>query len=92
MDSRSVLATIPFINTDIISRFTKSNSYSLCNEYLKTDSARDIFESASDSENSFHTSDQIISWIAGMKTKYELSVKRIPLGQCCRLEIYMIHQ
>jgi oxidase EvaA len=80
MDSRSVLATIPFINTDILPGFTKSKNYSFCHESLKTDIARDIFESASEDENSLHSSDKIISWIAEMKTKFELSVKRIPLG------------
>jgi oxidase EvaA len=80
MDSRSVLATIPFINTDIISGFTKSKNYYFYHESLKTDIARDIFASAADAENSLLSSDEIIGWIAEMKTKYELSVKRIPLG------------
>ena len=81
MDSRSVLATIPFVNIDAIPGFIKSNNYSICLDFLKNASpySKHIFESALSTDNSLMTFDQVLSWVTEMKTKYELSVTRIPL-------------
>ena len=80
MDSRSVLATIPFVNTETIPMFVKSDIYSSYLDILGSAGkySKDIFESAVCIDSAM-TFDQVLSWITGMKTKYDLRVTRIPL-------------
>jgi oxidase EvaA len=79
MDSRSVLATIPIINSESVpDSFNKSPFYlDFINEC--TPQAKDIFESAIWTENSFLSFNLVLSWITAMRTKYELNVTKIPL-------------
>jgi oxidase EvaA len=81
MDSRSVLATIPFVNTDTIPAFVKSEFYTECIRSLEGAGkfSKDLFESSLSTDSSALTFDQVISWITGMRTRYDLRVTRIPL-------------
>jgi oxidase EvaA len=81
MDSRSVLATIPFINEDKIHDFRIKDYYSMCIDLdVKPNPfALDIIESAISLNNSLFSFDEILSWITEMKTRFELNVTRIPL-------------
>lgn len=81
MDSRSVLATIPFINEDKINDFRIRDFHAMCIASLvETNSfASAIIESAIGLTGSLYSFSEILSWITEMKTKYELSVTRIPL-------------
>ena len=81
MDSRSVLATIPFVEPETIPSFVKSELYKSYLEILASAGkySKDLFESAVSMDNSLSTFDQVLSWITGMKTRYDLRVTRIPL-------------
>lgn len=79
MDSRSVLATIPFINVDYVPDHYNESPFYL--DFLKdcAAQAKAIFESVICTDNSFLSFDQVLSWVTAMRTKYELSVTKIPL-------------
>ncbi|MEI6048944.1 MAG: NDP-hexose 2,3-dehydratase family protein [Bacteroidota bacterium] len=81
MDSRSVLAIIPMVNEDLIASITSRREFFTLYDSIGNSNpfAKEIISSAINSENTFMSFDQVISWITGMKTKYELNVTKIPL-------------
>lgn len=81
MDSRSVLSTIPFIDEAEIYTYKNSREYLRFLDAAGKDNnpALEILESATCTDNSIFSFNQVMSWITEMKVKYELSVSKIPL-------------
>jgi oxidase EvaA len=69
MDTRTVISCIPF---DVEKFDGKINS----DEYEKN-----LLDSFLDTENNLNETDEIISWITRIKSKYDLEVKQIPLKE-----------
>lgn len=72
MDTRTVMSGIQFGSPDLkqIEIYQKERS-----EFQP-----EILTSMFDSTRTQNTTDEIISWITGLKTRYELNVERIPLN------------
>lgn len=91
MDTRTVISGIQFcsFSPEQIEIYRKSGIYQ------KEDSKYqpDLLTSMFDGTRAQHTIDEIISWMTGLKTKYELNVERIPLNkiQGWQKDDYTIH-
>jgi oxidase EvaA len=77
MDTRTVISGISYgtylnESNTLLSNFVYSSDHSLQIQ-------NELLLSALDSQNNYYYTEQIISWITGLKCRYELDVKRIPL-------------
>ncbi|MBS1514274.1 MAG: NDP-hexose 2,3-dehydratase family protein [Bacteroidetes bacterium] len=72
MDTRTVISGIPFDVENLNGKFDHSNL------------SKDIINSYIDTENCLNETDEIISWITRLKSKYDLDVKQIPLNKVAR--------
>jgi len=82
MDARSVLSCVSFASDDSKHHFTKDD----CNDvnafgHQLSGFAKHVFLSMQAGRLSRHSMDEIISWFAELKTKYEMSVDHITLKQ-----------
>ena len=77
MDTRTVISGIPFgdYGEDVIALYDVLRS--AFNPDLEFESG--MLYSAIENENHLHSSAEIISWFTELKSKYELSVRKIPL-------------
>lgn len=84
MDARSVLATIPFFqnNTGHHGNF----SFIFKNSNL-TSYAGELFRSANSFDDSPYSMNDINAWMARLKKKYYLTIKRIPLREVINWKI-----
>ena len=88
MDTRTVLACIPFVTPDSedikaveLSQIIK-NRYEIDSSLIQTefdDFKADIFNGMLDTRQGIHDFDTIISWFTELRIHYELDVQRIPL-------------
>jgi oxidase EvaA len=88
MDARTVLSCIPFVNIDWKHYYAASPQHASAPVdafgYRLTGFARDLFLSMLDRKPTRHTLDEIISWFTEMKTRYQISVRRIGLDEVRR--------
>lgn len=78
MDTRTVISGIQFGSFDpAMPGFYKD--INICQQD-HSEYHSNILQSMLDSTRALHTIDDIISWITGLKTKYELNVEKIPLN------------
>lgn len=89
MDARTVLSCIPFVNIDWKHYYTAtprdgSTPDDLVFDCRLTGFARDLFLSMLDRRPVCHSLDEIISWFTELKTRYHVSVGRIPLNEVRR--------
>jgi len=77
MDARTVISGIPFgaYDAETLDFVTSLVSPGL----LADEYARALFVSGLLREGALHTDDAVLSWFAGLKTRYDLFVERIPL-------------
>lgn len=84
MDARTVLSCIPLIGETF--RQLPNNEYRISTDYVEiADSSligfgKDLFLSMNQSAIPLNTEDEIISWFADMKSRYDLNVTNIPLN------------
>jgi len=72
MDTRTVISGIPFANDN-------SEASEIIKELDKSKYETDLLNSFLDEDNNLNETDEIISWITRIKSKYDLDVRQIPL-------------
>ena len=84
MDARSVIATIPIVDDEIIIKTKAINRKGInrleINGCIYEDINLKLLSSACSEEAGLHSKDQVISWYTDQKVKYELQVNKIPLS------------
>lgn len=85
MDTRTVISGIPLGN-----RYEDPEAIEQALSIVKTDGNEygfGLLRSALDSNNALHNVEDIISWITGLKSRYELDVKPVPLNSLDQWQI-----
>jgi len=79
MDSRTVISGIPFgnYNNEVIEFYKTYNAFNS----QSSDYELGMLLSSVENENHLHEQQDIISWITGLKSTYELEVQSIPLHE-----------
>jgi oxidase EvaA len=93
MDTRTVISGIPFgdYEREVVDFYTGISAGS------STRIGKLMLQSGLSKEGSLHTFDDILSWLTGLKSVYDLKVDKIPLNEVknwvvCDTEIYHQHR
>ena len=70
MDARTVLSCLPFSGTDLATLLPAAERDAFTTS---------IMRSCTESEGAVHTTDEILSWITGARTRHDITANRVPL-------------